>query len=417
MEFFIPKMQVPYREARSGLWGNPTSTLNWCEEDYNITFYCAELVNTLTNLVFMYLGFKGLRNVFKYGHSKIFILAFLGYIVVGIGSMAFHSTLKYEMQLADELPMIYTVCIMAYATFSYNRPLKTQILIATGLVGLAAFITIYYLHAKDPVFHQVAYGLLTLSTIVRGFYVMYYKLKPALCKRNPVQGELILKQMWQLATSGIAMFLTGFFLWNLDNIFCKHITTTKQHLQLPWSVVLEGHGWWHILTGAGAYHLILWRLWSNKCLDGGEEEFVLDWVPMRTVPQVLVREIESQAIAAQQQIGLVRAHLASKQREMRLAQLTRSELSSLPPDTPVYEGVGKMCVFTLQSGTSICNLLLTLSLRFVGLPAPELQDKLGTQIKDIETETEALGKRLHYLETTAKNSQEHIEKMLKGGQA
>jgi hypothetical protein len=53
--------------------------------------------------------------------------------------------------------------------------------------------------------------------------------------------------------------------------------------------------------------------------------------------------------------------------------------------------------------------------RFVAIPAPALQDKLGSQIKDIETEVDGMGKRLHYLETTAKNSQEHIEKMLKGG--
>jgi hypothetical protein len=52
--------------------------------------------------------------------------------------------------------------------------------------------------------------------------------------------------------------------------------------------------------------------------------------------------------------------------------------------------------------------------RFVSLPVPALQDKLGSQQKDMEAEVEALGKRLHYLETTAKNSQEHIEKMLGG---
>jgi dihydroceramidase len=60
----------------------------------------------------------------------------------------------------------------------------------------------------------------------------------------------------------------------------------------------------------------------------------------------LVREIESQAIAAQQQISTVRAQMASKQREARLIQLTRSEVGSLPPETSVYEGVGKMSVFT-----------------------------------------------------------------------
>lgn len=53
--------------------------------------------------------------------------------------------------------------------------------------------------------------------------------------------------------------------------------------------------------------------------------------------------------------------------------------------------------------------------RFVAVPVPAMQDKLGAQIKEIEGEVDGLNKRLHYLETTAKNSQEHIEKMLKGG--
>lgn len=42
----------------------------------------------------MWLGFKGLRNVIAYNHSRVFILVFLGYTVVGLGSMAFHTTLK-----------------------------------------------------------------------------------------------------------------------------------------------------------------------------------------------------------------------------------------------------------------------------------------------------------------------------------
>ncbi len=132
-----------------------------------------------------------------------------------------------------------------------------------------------------------------------------------------------------------------------------------------------------------------------------------------------MREIESQAVAAQQQISLVRTQVASKQREMRLAQLTRSEMASLPSETPVYEGVGKMCAFL-----PLCSPPLAADKehqadfspsRFVAIPVPVLQDKLGTQIKEIETEVDAMGKRLHYLETTAKNSQEHIEKMLRGG--
>ncbi|KAF5663952.1 prefoldin subunit 1 [Fusarium heterosporum] len=58
--------------------------------------------------------------------------------------------------------------------------------------------------------------------------------------------------------------------------------------------------------------------------------------------QKLIREIESQALVAQQQIGLARTQMNSKQREQRLIKLTMSEMASLPHDAIVYEGVGKM---------------------------------------------------------------------------
>jgi dihydroceramidase len=35
--------------------------------------------------------------------------------------------------------------------------------------------------------------------------------------------------------------------------------------------------------------MILWRVWLNRCLDGSEKEFRLDWAPLRSVPQVVPR--------------------------------------------------------------------------------------------------------------------------------
>ncbi|KAM0322813.1 hypothetical protein ACHAQA_009154 [Verticillium albo-atrum] len=106
----------------------------------------------------------------------------------------------------------------------------------------------------------------------------------------------------------------------------------------------------------------------------------------------LMREIEGQAIAAQQQIGQARSQTAAKQREMRMLRLTLDEVSGLPSGSNVFEGVGKM---------------------FVALPAPKLSEKLGTQIKEKETEVEKLGQKLHYLETTFKNSRQAIDQMFK----
>ncbi|EMR69184.1 putative prefoldin subunit protein [Eutypa lata UCREL1] len=103
--------------------------------------------------------------------------------------------------------------------------------------------------------------------------------------------------------------------------------------------------------------------------------------------QKLLREVETQAIAAQQQISLVRTQQASKQREMRMAQLTRTELSTLPTDTNV----------------------------FVSLPLSDMRGKLDTQIKEMDGEVEGLSKRLHYLEVSQKNSKDQINRMLGGG--
>lgn len=288
--------QIPYREARDGIWGEQTSTLNWCEEDYNITPYCAELVNTLTNLIFMYLGFKGIRNCILYGHPPVFIVAYIGYLFVGFGSMAFHSTLKYSMQLADELPMIYTTYIMTFATFSYSKSPRFAFLVGLGLFSLALFITAYYHLSKNPVFHQVAFASTTAATVFRGMYIMEAQLRPAIRKRSQdtARADKLMKQMWMLAATGISAFLIGFGIWNLDNIYCHHLRRMRDYIMLPWAIVLEGHGWWHLFTGLGAYYFIVWRIWLEKCLDGSEHDFTLVWPsPLTSVPEVVPVEATS----------------------------------------------------------------------------------------------------------------------------
>jgi len=56
----------------------------------------------------------------------------------------------------------------------------------------------------------------------------------------------------------------------------------------------------------------------------------------------LLQEIEQKAAFSQQQITVVKAQIASKSRENRMLQLTSSEIESLPANTKIYEGVGKM---------------------------------------------------------------------------
>lgn len=55
-----------------------------------------------------------------------------------------------------------------------------------------------------------------------------------------------------------------------------------------------------------------------------------------------MQEIESQAILAQREIHVVKTAVSAKQRDVRLLELTTSEVKALPRDTNVYEGIGKM---------------------------------------------------------------------------
>lgn len=109
MPLWLPS--IPYgTPGQRGFWEPVTSTINWCEEvlldsygpnvesnaiqDYYATIYAAEIVNTLTNLLFIWLAYEGLVSCYKHGHDTVFSVAYAGYFAVGFGSLLFHATLK-----------------------------------------------------------------------------------------------------------------------------------------------------------------------------------------------------------------------------------------------------------------------------------------------------------------------------------
>ncbi|KAL4920244.1 Prefoldin [Aspergillus aurantiobrunneus] len=112
--------------------------------------------------------------------------------------------------------------------------------------------------------------------------------------------------------------------------------------------------------------------------------------------QKLLQEIESRVITSQQQIGITKAQMTSKNRDVRMLELTSKEIGSLPGETKVYEGVGKM---------------------FVGVPRSTVDKRISTESGELKTDIDKLEKRMHYLEMTFKNSRENLEAILKSGKA
>lgn len=186
--------------------------------------------------------------------------------------------LSDPMQLVDELSMIYTTCLMAYASFSYSRERGFRILLASSLVGLSVFITLYYHYLQDPAFHQTVYALLTIIVVLRTMYTMESTLRPSLRRseekhrderkdqsrdlpakeaqaRLNARDKQILKDMWILVLFGLTMFLGGFGIWALDNVYCLKLRSWRRKIGLPWGALLEGHGWWSVLWDVLSYVL------------------------------------------------------------------------------------------------------------------------------------------------------------------
>lgn len=53
--------------------------------------------------------------------------------------------------------------------------------------------------------------------------------------------------------TGLTIFVMGFAIWNLDNVLCNQLRRWRRAVGLPWAVVLEGHAWWHLMTGLGRF--------------------------------------------------------------------------------------------------------------------------------------------------------------------
>ncbi|KAK1074648.1 alkaline ceramidase ydc1 [Friedmanniomyces endolithicus] len=314
---------IPYPPARvDGYWAPITSTIDWCEEtsltnafaqNYYATPYSAEIVNTLTNALFVYLACKGIYNCYTQGHDRIFLLTFVGYLIVGSGSFAFHTTLKYPMQLVDELSMIYTTCLMFWATFEHKRAAPIPLLLGVFVTALALFITGYYHYLQDPTFHQNAYAVLTALVLTRSMYIMEVNIRPYFRRRREGQGKVaenggigekeqaeerrkderdvvVIRQMWFMIGVGLSVFLGGFGIWTLDNKYSSTLRRWRHEIGLPWGILLEGHGWWHLMTGLGAYFYIAWGIWLRHCLNDRQDEYELVWPSLFTsIPRVMRR--------------------------------------------------------------------------------------------------------------------------------
>lgn len=226
-----------------GPWGQHTSTLDWCEDNYVHFMYIAETWNSFSNIPFILLALHGMISTLQGGLPNPARNAMTHAMIafIGVGSFVFHATLMWHAQvLLDELPMIYTSAQALYCVLQEGLPSSSKApkIICTLIPML---VTAIYLAYPNPLFHQVSFGALQL-------YLTYYL--QILRNRLP-ENSRIKRDSTHLLVSGLIISLIAFAIWNVDNIMCDEITAWRADGG-PLGVLSQGHAWWHILVAAGA---------------------------------------------------------------------------------------------------------------------------------------------------------------------
>jgi chaperonin cofactor prefoldin len=106
-------------------------------------------------------------------------------------------------------------------------------------------------------------------------------------------------------------------------------------------------------------------------------------------------DLRMQYIQTKKDFGTTQAEANKLQREIKVSELTRSELESLPEssDAKMYQGIGKM--FLLSSREAVF-------------------DSLDKTIKDSQSKEADCSKKISYLENRLKSQEQNIRELLSG---
>ncbi|KAH7309736.1 ceramidase [Stachybotrys elegans] len=223
-------------------WGPQTSYLNFCEEDYVVTRYIAEFINTLSSLTFVAFGLYGLF-IYPGSPTGPRLVSYCGLIGVGLCSAGYHMTLKYHTQMSDELSMHLLTTPLIYRLLTYKATPQRTKWIGIGLSTLFTIVMVTHMVMDEFLLHASTFGL--------GVYVIVTGVIKVIPHQVP--DPKLRSTLRNTTNMGLAFFILGYIVWLIDDWACRHLTDMRKVVGIPLAFLLELHGWWHVLTAIGGY--------------------------------------------------------------------------------------------------------------------------------------------------------------------
>jgi dihydroceramidase len=229
------------RLSPKGYWGPPTSSVDWCESNYRFSPYVAEFMNTLSSLAMITVGIVGLVR-YRKTLERRFLVAFFAIAVVGLGSALFHATLRFELQMLDELPMLYLALVMVFILLELRPGRRYARWLPLALAAHGVLVTLLCALTRGRlqffVFH-LSFGSLEAVALFR-LYLLYRATEIARVRR--------------LFRLGVSSYLGAVALWFIDLRYCHFLSVTLPSFGIPNP---ELHAVWHVLVSFGFYLIVV----------------------------------------------------------------------------------------------------------------------------------------------------------------
>ncbi|KIN06379.1 hypothetical protein OIDMADRAFT_155471 [Oidiodendron maius Zn] len=185
--------------------------------------------------------------------------------------------------LRDDLSMLIATSTVLHRVFTFDKSLTVTVYSGLVLTTLMAGFITWHCIVDETLMHPILFGIMVV--------IVGNKTRQIIKAR--ILDDGLRRQLQMLARWGAIFFGSGFALWNVDNAFCDSLTATKRSIGMPWSFILELHGWWHIFTGIGAYIFIALVEYLTSDDVGQPLGKSLAWPASRLVPGTIGQRMSS----------------------------------------------------------------------------------------------------------------------------
>ena len=237
-------------------WGEITSSVDFCEANFEFSPYCAEPANAVSSLVLTILGLAGLLgakrnevhiNAGSRWHDCAFAAMYGTLAIIGLGSVALHTTLSSWGQALDEVPMLL-LAIFILATLlelpASEGGLARPRLPAYTVVACVVTVLVYTTFRA----FYMAFLICYISCVV----VIVLRMGSLALRPRKKEGKESIRVAFirPFFLGGVLSYICcGSFAWFTDFLLCDAISR-RLGLFLGTAVL---HPLWHVGAGVGTF--------------------------------------------------------------------------------------------------------------------------------------------------------------------